>query len=104
MEGLSLCSVDSHFVIYFILHSFSNKESITIASICLYSSWSGYIPTATADPMQSNKSVKALLTYNVQKNTVLRVRSHVKYSTWLCLMLYLPLNPTPHTVFSVHHS
>ena len=98
MENLSLCSMDSHFVMYFILHYWSNKESITIASICLCASCSEYIPTATADPMQNNKSVKALLTHNVQKNTVLRVGSHVKYSTWLCLMLYLPLNPTPHTV------
>ena len=73
MAGLSLCSVDSHFVIYFILHSFSNKESITIASICLYASCSDYIPTAIADPMQNNKSVKALLTHNVQK---------IQYSGW----------------------
>ena len=46
-------------------------------------------------PMQNSKSVKAPFTRDVRKNTVLRVGSHVKYSTWLCLMLYLPLNLTP---------
>ena len=27
-----------------------------------------------------------------------------KYSTQLCLVLYLPLDPTPRIVFSIHHS
>ena len=46
-------------------------------------------------PMQNNKSVKALFTCDVEKNTVLGVRSSVKYRTWLHLVLYLPLDPTP---------
>ena len=86
--GLLLHSVESHFVTYLISHS-----------------WHGSITTATADPpIQNNKSVKAPFTCDVQKNTVLRVGSRVKYSTRLHLMLYLSLDPTPHTVFSVHHS
>ena len=51
--------------------------------------------------MQNNKSVKAPFTCDVRKNTVLGVG---KFSTQFCLMLYLPLYPTPCTVFSVHHS
>ena len=33
------------------------------------------------------------------ENTALEVGSHDKYSTWLCLMLYLSLDPTPCAVF-----
>ena len=54
-------------------------------------------------PIQNNKSVIASLTCDVRKNTVHRVRSCAKTQTFLCLMLHSPLDPTPHTVFSVHH-
>ena len=40
----------------------------------------------------------------LDKNTTLKVGSHGKYSTRLRLVLYLPLNPTPCAVISVHHS
>ena len=42
-------------------------------------------------PTQNNKSVKVPFTHNVQKNTSVRMGSHVKYSTHLCLMLYVYL-------------
>ena len=45
-----VCSVDSYFVMYSILYSWGSKDSLTIASICLYTSCSGSITTATADP------------------------------------------------------
>ena len=50
MVGLSLCSADSHFMVYFILYYWGNQDSLTIASICLYTLRSGSIVTATADP------------------------------------------------------
>ena len=53
--------------------------------------------------IQNNKSVKAPFTSDVRNKTVFGVGSHAKYSFWLWLMMYLPLDPTPHTVFSVHH-
>ena len=55
-------------------------------------------------PTQNDKSVKALFTRNVWKNIALRVRPYVKYSARLCLVLYLPLDPTLRIAFSVHHS
>ena len=50
MAGLLKCSysVDSHFVAYFILYSYGNKNSLNIASIYLCTSRSRSI--ATADP------------------------------------------------------
>ena len=51
-------------------------------------------------PRKTNKSVKAPYTRVAQKNTALEVGSHGKYSTWLRLVLYLPLAPTPCAVFS----
>ena len=50
-------------------------------------------------PMQNNTSIKAPLIFihDVWKNVVLGVGS---YSTWLRLVLCLPLYPTPHTVFA----
>ena len=48
VASLSLCSANLHFVMFFISHSWCNKDLQTIASICLYSSHSG--STATADP------------------------------------------------------
>ena len=38
--------------------------------------------------------VKAPCTHDVQKYTALGVGSCIKYSAWVHLMLYLPLNPT----------
>ena len=32
-------------------------------------------------------------------NTALRMGSHAKYSTWVCLALHLSLAPTPRAVF-----
>ena len=75
---------------------------IFLAIRYMYASCSQPIATATANP--PNESVKALLTYYVRKNTTLGVGSHVKYSTQLCLMLYLSLDPTPLTIFSVYCS
>ena len=50
-------------------------------------------------PTQNNRSVKVLFTHDVWINTVFREGSHVKFSIHLHLVLYLPLNPTPHAVF-----
>ena len=61
-------SMDSNFVTYSILYSSDNKDSLTITS----TAYTHHIP----DPMlllllilptQSNKSVKALFTHDVQK-------------------------------------
>ena len=51
-------------------------------------------------PHKTNKSVKALYICVVPENTALKVGSCVKYSTWLHLVLCLPLAPTPCAVFS----
>ena len=50
VAGLSLCSTDPFFVTYFISHSWDNKHSLTITSICLCALCSQSIATATADP------------------------------------------------------
>ena len=50
VAGLLLRSADSHFVMYFILHSWGNNDSLTITSIYLCVSCSGSIAAATADP------------------------------------------------------
>ena len=53
-------------------------------------------------PMKNNnKSVKALFTCDVQKNTALGVGSSVL--AWLCLVLHLSLDPSPHAVISTHN-
>ena len=65
--GLSIHSADSHFVMYFMSNSWSNKDSLTIAFthllIRITASHSGTITTAIADPLYANnKSVKAPFT------------------------------------------
>ena len=47
-RGLLLYSTDLHFVTYFISYSGSKKDSVTIASICLYTSCSRSIATTRA--------------------------------------------------------
>ena len=104
--GLSLLIARIHtFLMYFVLDSWGAKDSLTIISICLYALCYRSIATATADPHYTKqyKTVKSPFTCDVPKNTVLGVGSHVKYSTQLHLTLYLSLDPTPHTVFFVHH-
>ena len=90
----------SYLLRYSIPHSWGNKESVTIASICLHTSRScPSLLLLLIFPMQNNKSVKAPFTPDVRKIIILRVGCHVKYSTPLCLVLFLTLNPTPETVF-----
>ena len=50
--------------------------------------------------MQNQQISKSTVTRVVRENAALGVGSHDKYSTRLCLVLYLPLDPTPHAVFS----
>ena len=57
MTGLSLCSADLHFVTYFILYSWDNKDSLTNISVCLYTSHSRLIAAATADPPYTNQQI-----------------------------------------------
>ena len=52
---------------------------------------------------QSINQLKYCLLCDVRKNTVLSLGSRDKYSTQLCVVLYLSLDPTPRAVFSVHH-
>ena len=50
------------------------------------------------------QTINQPITCDVQKNTAIVMGSRDKYSTWLCLMLFLSLNPTTCAVFFVHHS
>ena len=105
MVGLSLCSVNVYFVTYSISYSWGNKDSLTIASICWYTSRSVAIHYYCNYWSSLCKTVNHCLfvIYTCMKNIVLGVGSCIKYSTRLCVVLYLLLNPTPSIVFSMHY-
>ena len=50
-------------------------------------------------PTQYNKSIKAPFTHDGWNYITQGVESCGKYSIWFCVVLYLPFNPAPHTVF-----
>ena len=93
------------YLMYSILNSWGNKESLTIGLICLCKCHSKSIATATANPPHArtlNQLEHRLLI--MYREYSIMMGSHAKCSTRLYLVLYLPLNPTNCTVFSMHHS
>ena len=70
MINLSLCTTDSHFVMYFISYSWGNKGSQTITFVCLCTSCSGLLISSIVKPYKyflssGSFSVMLLLTNTI---------------------------------------
>ena len=113
---LSLCSMDLllyvvwiyHYAVFNVLapsHILGIKES-KLSSLFAYTHHilGPSLLLLLILPTQNNRSVKVLFTHDVWIITVFREGSHVKYSIHLRLILYLPLNPTPHSYCILHIS
>ena len=87
-QDLPLCNIShtpSHHVLYYRLYTYIHPNPSLLLLLIL--------------PMQNNKPHLFVMCRKFStRGGVL-----CKYSTRLHLVLYLPLNPTPHIVFSVHH-
>ena len=101
MVGLTSCSVDSHFVTYFISYSWGNTNYCFYLLICITFWIHCYCYCWSSLRITINQLMCSL--FVMYRSTVLGVGSHVKYSMRQSRVLYLSLDSTPCTVFFIHH-